>query len=68
MPRYSKAVLLCFALSVVIPLTVLAQQTSLGTFTTIDVPGASRSQARYINPRRDIVGFYAAGKQCMVPC
>ena len=35
----------------------------LGTFTTIDVPGATRSQARYLNSRGDIVGFYsAAGK------
>ena len=32
-----------------------------GTFTTIDVPGASLTQAFGINPRGDIVGSYAAG-------
>jgi hypothetical protein len=37
------------------------EEVRLGTFTTIDVPGATRSQARYLNSRGDIVGFYTAG-------
>jgi hypothetical protein len=42
--------------------TALAQpQSTLGTFTTIDIPNATRTQARYLNPRGDIVGFYTAG-------
>jgi hypothetical protein len=32
-----------------------------GTFTTIDVPGASSTLAFGINPRDDIVGQYSAG-------
>ena len=31
------------------------------TFTTIDVPGATSTQAHGINPRGDIVGTYEAG-------
>jgi len=32
-----------------------------GSFTTIDVPGASSTSALGINPRGDIVGDYSAG-------
>jgi len=31
-----------------------------GTFTTIDVPGASSTTAAAINPRGDIVGVYVS--------
>jgi hypothetical protein len=32
-----------------------------GSFTTIDVPGASSTQPLGINPRGDISGMYSAG-------
>jgi hypothetical protein len=32
-----------------------------GSFTTIDVPGASATEALGINPQGDIVGQYSAG-------
>ena len=34
---------------------------SLDTFTTIDFPGATRTNPRWVNPAGDIVGFYNAG-------
>lgn len=43
------------------PRAMAQPESTLGTFTTIDVPGASRSQARSLNTRGDIVGFYTAG-------
>jgi hypothetical protein len=32
-----------------------------GSFTTIDVPGASAAEALAINPQGDIVGQYSSG-------
>jgi hypothetical protein len=46
----------------VIMLTLLTPASALAfDFTPIDVPGASFTLARGINPRGDIVGFYVAG-------
>lgn len=36
----------------------VSDETALNSFTTIDFPGATRSQARYLNSRGDVVGFY----------
>jgi hypothetical protein len=70
MPRYLRLHVLSFALSIAIPGMLLAQQSedssTLGTFTTTDVPGATRSQARYLNSRGDIVGFYTAESNCVM--
>ena len=38
-----------------------AGNSTLGPFTTIDVPGAAFTEAAGINPRGEIVGFYIAG-------
>src|ERR1051325_8403215 len=37
------------------------QQSELGTFTTFNFPGAGYTQARYINPADEVVGFYFDG-------
>jgi hypothetical protein len=41
--------------------TALGKESGLATFTTFNVPGAGYTQARYINPRGEIVGFYFDG-------
>ena len=46
-------------------LLLLPDKGNAQSFTTIDVPGAIRSQARYLNPRGDIVGFYTAADGTM---
>ena len=53
--RVSHALVIAFAL-VVMPTNALAF-----TFTTIDVPGATSTQAVRINPQGDIVGTYTSG-------
>ena len=53
-------VVACYALVIVLTLLVPASAQVLD-FTTIDVPGASATLPRGINPEGDIVGFYGVG-------
>ena len=57
----------CYALVTVLTLLVPASAQVLD-FTTIDVPGASFTLPRGINPEGDIVGFYGvAGSHSCLP-
>ena len=53
-------VVACYALVIVLTLLVPVSA-QVSDFTTIDVPGASSTLPRGINPRGDIVGFYGVG-------
>ncbi len=53
-------VVTCYALVIVLTLLAPASAQVLD-FTTIDVPGASATLPRDINPEGDIVGFYGVG-------
>jgi len=61
MPRYLRVLRLSVALGLALPLTVLAQPSELGTFTTFNFPGAAYTQARYLDSSGEIVGFYFEG-------
>ena len=54
------AVVACHALVLVLTSSVPVSA-QVSEFTTIDVPGASSTLPRGINPAGDIVGFYGAG-------
>src|SRR5262245_8631346 len=53
-------VVACYALVIVLTLLVPVSA-QVSDFITIDVPGASSTLPRGINPRGDIVGFYGVG-------
>jgi len=50
----------CYALVMMFTLLV-PTSAQVSDYTTIDVPGASATRPRGINPQGDIAGFYVAG-------
>jgi len=63
MRRQSRFFLLAlsFALGIIAICTAPAREPQRDRFTTIDFPGATRTNPRWVNPEGEIAGFYVAG-------